>query len=136
MQISPKFHAHVLVVVGMEFHPSRLQIYGFSGPTVPAYCVQNRQNVENNPTTCLSQGCFKKEVDMSVAAPFPLVKPDFSKTEVVKAYVHNIVDLDMDYWKETIEVKKGSQMGRMKTVCFFNPVHTLTTRSWCLTSMG
>ncbi len=29
-----------------------------------------------------------KEVDMSVAAPFLLINPDFSKTEVVKAYAH------------------------------------------------
>ncbi len=30
-----------------------------------------------------------KEVDMAVAAPFLLVNPDFSKTEVTKAYVFN-----------------------------------------------
>ena len=30
-----------------------------------------------------------KEVDMAVAAPFLLVNPDFSKTEVVKAYIHS-----------------------------------------------
>ena len=33
-------------------------------------------------------------------------KPDFSKTEVVKAYVHTIVTPGMDYWTETIEVKR------------------------------
>ncbi len=32
-----------------------------------------------------------KEVDMAVAAPFLLVNPDFSKTEVVKTYAHTIV---------------------------------------------
>ena len=47
-----------------------------------------------------------------VPRPFLLVKPDFSKTEVVKAYVHNIVAPAMDYWKETIEVKKGAQLGQ------------------------
>jgi hypothetical protein len=31
-----------------------------------------------------------KEVDMSLADPFLLVNPDFSKTEVVKAYAHSI----------------------------------------------
>ena len=44
-----------------------------------------------------------KEVDMTVAAPFLLVNPDFSKTEVVKAYAQ-------DYWKQTIEGKKGDQL--------------------------
>ena len=32
-----------------------------------------------------------KEVYMTVEVPFLLAKPDFSKTEVVKAYVHTIV---------------------------------------------
>ena len=52
-----------------------------------------------------------KEVDMAEAAPFLLAQPDFSKTEVVKAYVHTIVVPVMDYWKETIQVKKGAQLG-------------------------
>ena len=61
-----------------------------------------------------------KEVDVSVTVPFLLTKPDFSKTRVVKTYVHTIVVPEMDYWKETIEVKKGTQLGRMKTVvCLF-----------------
>ena len=47
-----------------------------------------------------------KEVDMDVSSPFLLAKPDFSKTEVVKAYVHTIVAPGMDYWTETIEVKR------------------------------
>jgi hypothetical protein len=34
-----------------------------------------------------------KEVDMTVTAPFLLVNPDFSKTEVVKVYAHTIVFL-------------------------------------------
>jgi hypothetical protein len=38
-----------------------------------------------------------KEVDMVVAAPFLLVNPDFSNTEVVKAYAHTIVVPAMDY---------------------------------------
>ena len=52
-----------------------------------------------------------KEVEMTVSAPFLLSKPDFSKTEVVKTCVHTIVTPAMDYWKETIEVKKGDQLG-------------------------
>ncbi len=51
-----------------------------------------------------------KEADMSLAAPFLLARPDFSKTEVVKAYTYIIVDPVMDYWKQTIEVKKGAQL--------------------------
>ena len=54
-----------------------------------------------------------KEVDMTVTAPFLLVNPDFSKTEVVKAYTNTIVDPVIDYWKQTIEVKKGDQLERM-----------------------
>jgi hypothetical protein len=48
-----------------------------------------------------------KEVDMVMTAPFLLVNPDFSKTEVVKAYTHTIVVPVIDYWKQTIEGKKG-----------------------------
>ncbi len=51
-----------------------------------------------------------KEVDVSVSAPFLLAKPDFSKTEVVKAYVGTIVAPAMDYWKQTIEGKKWAQL--------------------------
>jgi hypothetical protein len=66
-----------------------------------------------------------KEADMAVAAPFLLAKPDSSKTEVVKAYVYTIVAPATDYWKETIEVKKGAQLARMKAVRIFNPLHVL-----------
>jgi len=66
-----------------------------------------------------------KEVDMSVTAPFLLVNPDFSKTEVVKAYAHTIVAPAIDYWKQTIEGKKGDQLERMKAVRIFNPLHVL-----------
>ena len=31
----------------------------------------------------------------------------------------------MDYWKETIEVKEEDQLGRMKAVRIFNPLHIL-----------
>jgi hypothetical protein len=54
-----------------------------------------------------------------------LANPDFSKTEVVKAYAHTIVAPAMDYWKQTIEGKKGDQLERMKAVCVFNPLHVL-----------
>ena len=65
-----------------------------------------------------------KEVDMSVTGPFSLVKPDFSKTEVVKTYVHTIVVPVMDYWNETIEVQKGDQVGNCHSR-IFNPLHIL-----------
>ena len=60
-----------------------------------------------------------------MAAPFLLVNPDFSKTEVVKAYAHTIVAPAIDYWKRTIEGKKGDQLERMKVVRIFNPLHVL-----------
>ena len=34
----------------------------------------------------------------------------------------------MEYWKQTIEVKKGAQLVRMKTVCIFNPFHVLDNK--------
>ena len=66
-----------------------------------------------------------KEADMALTAPFLLDRPDFSKTEVVKSYTYIIVAPVMDYWKQTIEVKKGAQLVRMKTVRIFNPLHVL-----------
>jgi hypothetical protein len=69
-----------------------------------------------------------KEVDMALAAPFLLVNPDFSKTEVVKAYAHSIVAPAIDYWKQTIEGKKGDQLERMKAVRIFNPLHVLDNK--------
>ncbi len=47
------------------------------------------------------------------AAPFLLTNPDFSKTEVVKAYDHTVVVPAIDYWKRTIEVRKGAQVERI-----------------------
>ena len=69
-----------------------------------------------------------KEVDMTLTAPFFLTKPDFSQTEVVKSYVHTIVDPAVDYWKQTLEDKKGNQLEWMKTVCIFNPIHVLDNK--------
>ena len=60
-----------------------------------------------------------KEADMALAAPFLLARPDFSKTEVVKAYAYSIVPPAMDYWKQTIEGKKETHLEHMKTVFFF-----------------
>jgi hypothetical protein len=49
---------------------------------------------------------------------------------MVKAYVHTVVDPAVDYWKHTIEVKKGAQVERMKRVRIFNPLHVLTNKIW------
>jgi hypothetical protein len=62
------------------------------------------------------------------ATPFLLTNPDFSKTEMVKAYTHTVVAPAIDYWKRTIEVKKGTQVERMKRVRIFNPLHVLTNK--------
>ena len=62
-----------------------------------------------------------KEVNMSVAAPFLLANPDFSKTEVVKAYAHTIVAPAMDYWKQTIEGKKRGSTGANEGSAYFQP---------------
>ncbi len=51
-----------------------------------------------------------KEVDRLWKLMFYWLKPDFSKTEVVKAYVGTIVAPAMDYWKQTIEGKKWAQL--------------------------
>jgi hypothetical protein len=47
---------------------------------------------------------------------------------VVKAYAHTIVAPAVDYWKHTIEVKKGAQVDRMKRVRIFNPFHVLDNK--------
>jgi hypothetical protein len=66
-----------------------------------------------------------KEANMALTAPFLLARPELSKTEVVKAYTYSIVAPVMDYWKQTIEVKKGTQLARMKAVRISNPLHVL-----------
>ena len=69
-----------------------------------------------------------KEVDMVVTAPFLMDRPDFSKTEVVKAYLHTIVAPAMDYWKQTIEGKKALERGSAganEDSAYFQPVACL-----------
>ena len=63
-----------------------------------AFTLQAHANGTSAPTV------GTKEVDMAVAGPLLLAKPDFSKTEVVKAYVYTIVAPAIDSWKETLEV--------------------------------
>ena len=50
------------------------------------------------------------------------------KMDVVKAYAHTIVAPAIDYWKETIEIKKGAQVVRMKAVHIFNPLHVICNK--------
>ena len=57
-----------------------------------------------------------------------MTNSDFSKTEVVKTYTHTVVAPEIDYWKHTIEVKKGAQVERMKRVRIFNPLYVLTNK--------
>jgi hypothetical protein len=85
------------------------------------YAVTLEPYVNGTPPPIL----VTKEVDMAVEAPFLLVNPDFSKTEVVKAHVHTIVSPAIDYWKQTIEGKQGDQLERMKVVRIFNPLYVL-----------
>jgi hypothetical protein len=40
--------------------------------------------------------------------------------------VPTVVTKEVD--KQTIEVKKGTQLERMKTVCIFNPLHVLDNK--------
>jgi hypothetical protein len=47
----------------------------------------------------------------------------------IKAYAHTIVSPAIDYWKQTIEVKKGAHLARMKAVCIFNPLHVLAHKT-------
>jgi hypothetical protein len=46
----------------------------------------------------------------------------------VKAYAHTIFPPAIDYWKHTIEVKKGAQVERMKRTHIFNPMHVLVNK--------
>jgi hypothetical protein len=59
---------------------------------------------------------------------FLLARPDFSQTELVKAYAYSIVAPAMDYWKQTITIKTGARLARMKVVRIFNPLHFLGTK--------
>jgi hypothetical protein len=47
--------------------------------------------------------------------------------EVVKAYAHttSIITADVDFWKQTIEIKKGAQVARMKAARIHKPQHVM-----------
>lgn len=70
---------------------------------------------------------LQPEVAVSAAAPFLLANPDpdFSQMPVVKAYAHRVVAPAIDYWKVTMDIKKGAEVARFKVVRIFNPLHVL-----------
>ncbi len=89
----------------MQVGVGRAQAVGSMGK-FPQYVFALEPYTDGTPAPTV----VTKEVDMTVAVHFLLAKSDFSKTEVVKAYVSTIVAPAMDYWKQTIEVKKGAQL--------------------------
>ena len=68
---------------------------------------------------------LQKEVDVSVPATFLLTNPDFSKMTVVKPYARTVVTPAIDYWRTTIDTKKGGEVARLKVARIFNPLHVL-----------
>ena len=54
-----------------------------------------------------------------------LTNPDFSKMTVVKAYARTVVAPAIDYWRTTIDTKKGGEVARLKVARIFNPLHVL-----------
>ena len=44
---------------------------------------------------------------------------------VVKAYAHAVVAPAIDYWRTTIDTKKGAEVARLKVARIFNPLHVL-----------
>ena len=62
---------------------------------------------------------------MSVPATFLLTNPDFFKMTVVKAYARTVVAPAIDYWRTTIDTKKGAEVARLKVARIFNPLHVL-----------
>ena len=66
----------------------------------PRFAFQLEAYPHGHPPRTLLQ----KAAEMSSAAPFLLVNPDFSKMDVVKAYAHTIVAIQ--YWRQTIVIKK------------------------------
>ena len=44
---------------------------------------------------------------------------------VVKAYAHSVVAPAIDYWKVTMDIKKGAEVACFKVARIFNPLHVL-----------
>ena len=57
------------------------------------------------------------------AAPFLLAAPDFANVDYLKVLVERIVKPAAEFFKTSVEGKRGPQLQRMKTVRFFNPMH-------------
>ena len=49
---------------------------------------------------------------------------------MVKAYAYTIAAPAIDYWKQTMECKKGAKLARMKAVTrrIFDPLHVLCNK--------
>ena len=60
---------------------------------------------------------------LPVAAPFVLAAPDFTNVEHLKVLVERMVRPAAEYFKTSMEGKRGTQLQRMKAVRFFNPMH-------------
>ena len=60
---------------------------------------------------------------LPVAAPFVLAAPDFTNVEHLKVLVERMVRPAAEYFKKSMEGKRGTQLQRMKAVRFFNPMH-------------
>ena len=85
--------------------------------TEPKFSFQLEPYENGAPAPTLLQ----KEVAVSVAAPFLLTTPDFSNMQVVKEYAHTVVAPAIDYWRTTIDNKKGAEVARLQVARIFNP---------------
>ena len=45
--------------------------------------------------------------------------------QVVKEHAHTVVAPATDYWRTTIDNKKGAEVARLKVARIFNPLHVL-----------
>ena len=100
---------------------SKVSTRGGKALTEPKFSFQLEPYENGAPAPTLLQ----KEVAVSDAAPFLLTKPDFSKMQVVKEYARTVVAPAIDYWRTTIDNKKGAEVARFKVARIFNPLHVL-----------
>ena len=91
-----------------------------------AFQLEPYENGASAPTL------LQPEVALSVAAPFLLTNagPDFSKMQVVKAYAHTIMAPAIDYWRTTIDQKKGAEVARFKVTRIFIPFSVFGNQKW------
>ena len=122
-----KTYTHNIVAPAIDYWKCTIEVKkGAQVERMKWVRIFNPMHVLTNDTPV--PNILPKEVDIAQTAPFLLTNTDFLKTQVVKAYAHNIVAPAIDYWKWTIEFKKGAQVERMKWVRIFNPMHVLTNK--------